>query len=103
MSNVRPQMNSSGVVAIVLLGALLLANVGVSVSILRAHYYNRSQKAAQMTIVWLLPLAGALGVGIFLYSQRDNPMYDTRTYPEPNEKAVAITIHESIQGHEHGQ
>jgi hypothetical protein len=84
-----------------LLAALGLANLVVSLAVARSHYYGAGQKVAQITLVWALPVVGALGVGAFLYSQRDNPTFDTRAFPEPSEKAIAHTIHESIQGHDH--
>lgn len=94
-------MTPSSLIAIVLLAILIVANLVVSVAVARTHYYDRRQKFVQVLLVWLLPLIGAVGVGVFLYSQRDTTMFDTRAYPEPSEKAVAHTVHESIQGHEH--
>jgi ABC-type transport system involved in multi-copper enzyme maturation permease subunit len=94
-------MNSTFALPTILLGTLLVANVVVSIAIAGAVYYSPQQKIAQILLIWFVPLIGAIGVGVFLYSQRDNEMYDTRAYPEPSEKAIAYTIHESVQGHEH--
>ena len=87
--------------ALAVLGALFIANLGVSVAVWRANYFNSRQKFAQIGVVWLLPLLGAILIGVFLYSQRDNPAFDTRTFPETSQKAVAFTIGESLQGHDH--
>jgi len=94
-------VNTSAALPVLILGGLLLANIVVSIAVVRAHYYSGRQKLAQVVVVWLLPLVGAVAIGVFLYSQRDNTMFDTRAYPEPSEKATAHTIHESVQGHEH--
>ena len=94
-------MSVSSLIAAALLSILVLANLLVSVAVSRTHYYSRHQKLVQVLLVWLLPLIGAVGIGVFLYSQRDNTMFNTRAYPEPSQKAVAHTVHESIQGHEH--
>ncbi len=39
---------------------LLLLNVRASISVARANYNTRAQKMAQMALVWLLPLIGAV-------------------------------------------
>jgi cytochrome c-type biogenesis protein CcmH/NrfF len=88
-------------ISITLLAALVVANLGVSVAVIRARYYSPPQKLAQVLLLWLAPVVGAIGIGVLLYSQRDNTKFDTRSYPDPSEKAETYTIHESIQGHEH--
>jgi hypothetical protein len=94
-------MNAAIVVPVSLLIGLAAANVVVSVALMRTHYYSPAQKLVQILLVWLVPVVGAIGIGVFLYSQRDNTKFDTRAYPEHAERAVSYTIHESIQGHEH--
>jgi hypothetical protein len=94
-------VNSGVALSLGLIGALSVANFVVSVAVARSHYYSSRQKVVQVLLVWALPLLGAVAVGVFLYSQRDNEMFDTRAYPEPSEKAVGYTIHESIQGRDH--
>jgi len=95
-------MHAYEVVAILLLVSVLAADIWVTIAVSRSVYYSRRQKRIQVCIVWLVPLAGALLVGVFLYSQRDNPVFDTRAYPEPSEKATPITIEASLHGHGHG-
>jgi H+/Cl- antiporter ClcA len=94
-------MNTLAALTTIVLSSLLLANIAVSVAVMRSHYYSGRQKLSQVLLVWLLPLLGALVVGVFLYSQRDNAMFDTRAYPEPSEKAVALNMHQPLQGREH--
>ena len=69
-------------IAVALAAALIIANVAVSVAVARSHLYGGWQKAAQIGLLWTVPAAGAIVVGVFLYSQRDNPQFDTRAFPE---------------------
>jgi hypothetical protein len=84
--------------------ALVAANLCVSIFVVRSAFYSPLQKLGQCAIVWFLPVVGCVGVGVFLYSQRDNPIFDTRAYPERSEKAnialVEPTLHEIQGGHE---
>jgi hypothetical protein len=91
-------MSNTAALLLVLL-VVAAANVVVSVGVIKSHYYDPKQKAVQTILVWVIPLFGAIGVGVFLYSQRGNPMYDTRAYPEPDKKAVPVEIQDAIQGH----
>jgi hypothetical protein len=95
-------MHAFEVIAVFLLISVLAADIWVTIAVSRSVYYSRRQKKLQVCIVWLVPLVGALLVGVFLHSQRDNPMFDTRAYPEPSEKATPITIEASLHGHGHG-
>ena len=71
-----------------LFGTLLAAmNIAVSFFVARSELFSRGQKLSQCALIWFIPVLGCVGVGVFLYSQRDNPLYDTRAYPEPAEKA----------------
>jgi hypothetical protein len=74
-------------VAMALVATHVVANIGVSVFVSRSHYYSREQKLVQCAIVWLLPLLGVVAVGVFLYCQRDNDMFDTRQFPNRNEES----------------
>ena len=78
--------------------ALIIANLAVSIALLRSAYYQPAQKLAQICIVWLLPALGALLIGAFLYSQRDRTMFNTRAYPERSEKMLGVSIHDAVQG-----
>jgi hypothetical protein len=51
-------------------------NAGVSVAVVRSGLYTRSQVAAQAALVWLLPLLGAIVVGLFLWSQSQAERHD---------------------------
>jgi hypothetical protein len=92
-------MSPLAVFAVCLVAVIVAANVAVSVAVARSGYYSRAQKMGQIAIVWLLPFVGALAVGVFLYSQRDNPMFNTRAYPEPSEKAVPHTWEQEVREH----
>ena len=47
------------IVLISLLGLLVIANVVVSVGVVRSPFYDRSQKLFQLLIVWFVPILGA--------------------------------------------
>ena len=85
-------------------GVLVTANVLVTFFVVRSLLFSSAQKLAQCALIWLVPVLGCIGVGIFLYSQRDNPLYNTRAYPEHSEKAnlslVEPAIHNIEGGHE---
>ncbi|HEY3049432.1 MAG TPA: hypothetical protein VGJ72_18465 [Polaromonas sp.] len=49
---------------------IALLNAVVSVAVARSGYYSGGQVAAQVVIVWLIPVLGAVVVGVFLWSQR---------------------------------
>jgi hypothetical protein len=49
---------------------LTVANIAVSIAVARSHVYSHGQVVAQLCIVWLVPIAGALVVGLFLRTQR---------------------------------
>ena len=85
----------STAIAVVLAAALIIANVVVSLAVARSHFYSSGQKSVQIVFVWLVPAAGAIAVGVFLYSQRDNPQFDTRTFPEHSAVAMPEAIHRS--------
>lgn len=52
-----------------LLVLLLIANLAVCLGVARSPCYTRSQKFMQIALIWLLPLLGAIGVGVFLWTQ----------------------------------
>jgi len=49
--------------------ALAILNATVSILVAKDEYYEKWQKAAQVAIVWLLPGAGAIFVGILIRQQ----------------------------------
>lgn len=81
-------------------GALAIANLWVSVTVIRSPFYSAGQKLAQCLIVWLIPLLGAIGIWVFLRAQYNWQKYDTRAYPERREKGVAVAVQDAI--HEGG-
>jgi hypothetical protein len=56
-------MNS---VVLVGLALLVTVNVAVSVSLVRAPSYERSQKLLQLLLIWCVPVLGAIFVWSFL-------------------------------------
>lgn len=81
-------------------GALTIANLWVSVSVIRSPFYSAGQKLAQCLIVWLIPLLGVIGIWAFLRAQYNWQKYNTRAYPERSEKGVAVAVQDAI--HESG-
>ena len=81
-------------------GALAVANLWVTVSVIRSPFYSGGQKFAQCLIVWLIPLFGAIGIWAFLRAQYNWQKYDTRAFPESSEKGVAVEVQDVI--HESG-
>jgi hypothetical protein len=85
-------------VMLALLGAALLVNLIVSVSVIRSPFYSGTQKLAQCAIVWLVPLLGPVAIWSFLRAQHGWRAYDTRAYPEPTKKMVAVEINDAVIG-----
>jgi len=56
------------------------------------------QKAAQCSIVWLVPIIGAVGIWAFLRSQYNWNKFDTRAYLEHSEKMVLLELDKSEHG-----
>ena len=77
-------------------GALAIANLWVSVSVIRSPFYAAGQKLVQCLIVWLVPLLGAIGIWVFLRAQYNWQKYDTLAYPERSEKMVPLEIDHAI-------
>ena len=89
-----------GILGILLIVSLIVVNALVTAAVARSHYYDGRQKTIQAFLVWIIPLLGAIAVGVFLYSQRDNPMFNTRAYSKLNEETTSYPIHENVQGHD---
>jgi hypothetical protein len=83
-------------IAVALIVAIAIGNVVVSVALIRSHFYSRPQMAAQVAVIWLLPLFGAVGVGAFLLAQYRWAKYDTRAFPERTRKGVAVEVQNAI-------
>ena len=56
-------------IALIVISALALINLGVSVAVLRAVALSPSQRAMQVLLIWLVPLAGATVCAAFVSSQ----------------------------------
>ncbi len=82
-------MTGETVILIALL-ALMAVNTAVSAAVVRSGYYERRQVMAQTAIIWLVPVMGALIVGVFLRAQRDASPFDTRACPDYSENAVPL-------------
>ena len=52
------------------LSLVVLADIATSVAVARSGLYGRSQVLAQIGIVWVVPILGAILVATFLWSQR---------------------------------
>lgn len=63
---------------------------------MRSLYYSVRQKLAQCMIIWLLPVIGATVIWAFLRAQGHAEIFDTRAFPEPSEKAVAVEVQNAI-------
>jgi|SoiMethySBSTD1v2_1073268.scaffolds.fasta_scaffold129503_4 hypothetical protein len=83
-------------IAVAFIVAIAIANIAVSVALVRSHFYSGTQKAAQLAIIWLIPLFGVVGIGAFLRAQYRWEKYDTRAFPEQTQKGVAIEVQNAI-------
>ncbi|HZE60984.1 MAG TPA: hypothetical protein VE085_10545 [Burkholderiales bacterium] len=83
-------------IGIALLAALVIGNLAVSVALIRCRFYTPLQKLVQAAIVWLIPILGAVGIWSFLRAQYNWEKYDTRAFPEPTQKGVAIEVNNAI-------
>lgn len=79
------------------LGCVLgLINLYISIIVIRCPFYSPTQKLAQCLIVWLIPIIGPVGIWSFMRAQYNWQKYDTRAYPEPSQKMVAVEINNAI-------
>lgn len=88
-------------VILIALIALAAVNAAVSIAIIRSGYYERRQLIAQVAIIWLIPMMGAVLVGIFLRVQRETSTFDTRAFPERSEKALLTDLGGPSHLHDH--
>jgi hypothetical protein len=85
-------------ISIFTIAVIALANIRVSVLVMKCPMYSPSQKMAQCSIVWLVPLLGTVGIWAFLRSQYNWGKYDTRSYPEHSQKMVLVELDKSEHG-----
>jgi len=78
--------------------AIGIANLAVSVALVRSRFYSRLQKLAQLAIVWCIPLFGAVGIWAFLRAEYNWQKFDTREFPEGSQKGVAVEVQNAVHG-----
>lgn len=70
---------------VIAVGVFCLAyQVYVTSAILRKQHFERSQKAFQIALVWLIPLIGALLIYSFLRADGKAPYKPEKGYTEPS-------------------
>jgi hypothetical protein len=69
---------------LVIVGLLILANIMISLTISKRDDFEISQKVAQITLVWLLPLIGGTGVWL-LYKSIDKPIPKPESFAKRSE------------------
>lgn len=89
-------MSTNGLILWAIVVMLCLANVVVSVLVIRSRYFLWPQKLGQCVIVWTIPLLGPTAVWAFLRSQEHADIFDTRAYPEPTKKGIAVEVQNAI-------
>ena len=55
-------MSTSERIVWIIIGALCLANVAVSLLVLRSRYYSVPQKLAQCFVLWAIPVLGPIAI-----------------------------------------
>ncbi len=83
-------------IGVAVIAAVVIGNLAVSVALIRSRFYTSRQKLAQCAIVWFIPILGAVAVCAFLRAQYNWEKYDTRAFPEPTQKGVAIEVQNAI-------
>jgi hypothetical protein len=86
------------IISLLAIGAIVLANIRVSVQVINCPMFSSFQKVAQCSIVWFAPLLGAVGIWAFVRSQYNWANYDTRAFPEHSEKMVLVELDKSEHG-----
>lgn len=89
-------VSTGGMIVWAIVVMLFLANVVVSVLVIRSRYYLWPQKLGQCAIVWAIPLLGPTAMWAFLRSQEHADIFDTRAYPEPTKKGIAVEVQNAI-------
>ena len=76
--------------AIALLLLLIALNAAISRAVSRSVFYSTQQKVVQVGLVWLMPLAGPLFVGMVLWSNHDQAFL-SRHPPDVDPGDVALS------------
>lgn len=69
---------------LVIAGLLILVNFMISLIISKRDDFDTSQKVAQIALVWLLPLIGAVGIWL-LYKSIDKPISKPKSFAKRSE------------------
>ena len=69
---------------LLIVGLLILANTLISLKISKRDDFEVSQKATQITLVWLFPLVGCAGVWL-LYKSIDKPIPKPESFAKRSE------------------
>lgn len=85
-------MSALPILSLLAIGAIALANIRVSVLVINCPMFSSFQKFALCSIVWFVPLLGAVGIWAFVRNQYNWAKYDTRAFPEHSEKMVLVEL-----------
>jgi len=91
-------LSALSIISLGAIGTIAVANIGVSLLVIKCPMFSSFQKAAQCSIVWLVPLFGAVGIWAFVRSQYNWAKYDTRAFPEHSKKMVLVELDNSQHG-----
>jgi hypothetical protein len=91
-------LSALSIISLAAIGAIVLANIFVSVLVIKCPMFSSFQKAAQCSIVWLIPLLGGVGIWAFVRSQYNWAKYDTRAFSEYSERMVLVELDNSVHG-----
>jgi hypothetical protein len=75
-----------------LLGITLLLNLIATIQLLRPDFETRLQKAAQFSLIWLLPIVGA----IIVMAVRAQSLHATR--PDRSSDATGVSLYPGSDG-----
>ena len=70
-----------------ILGIISIGNLVVSVGVILSGTYSAQQKWAQVAIIWLLPVVGALIAWFFLLENRGTPYNNSKHTADEKEWA----------------
>jgi len=78
--------------------ALVALNSAVTVFLARADFLLPNQKLAQGLLVWLVPVLGAIGIGVFLISNRERPQPRSHHIPQEEGEWLGGSGRSSLDG-----
>lgn len=65
---------------ILLAGVVIALNIGVSVFIVKQSEFEKTQKLLQVSIVWLIPIIGAISIWLVLRGLTSKPKEINREF-----------------------